>query len=628
MSKKEAMGYSSIQSADDENGLNDGAVVSAADDRRVKAAVLSVAAVAVFSAAFALGGYRASAASPPPSGSDFGVGSAAVLSPPPVAGPPSLPMPHGVNLGSWLSLEDYFYVGRTGAVEVATSNGVTAGMCLPPLHTGPSTGPMWNAETDLYANLAEAKSVAESIKTFHAFRVSYLDFDDELPRIAALGIGRVRVPMSWCLTDHDPENDALLAEALEDDETDPDRDAELERRYTCLDPFFADEGIDVKWPAIPRPFVERFLRACGRHGVKATLDVHTYPGGTSLGTFSGVWPRAPLFWRYDADADAKEGDDFGRRTYRELLGWLESLAASDAEAFDGLGAVTPMNEPAHLAGLFGGGGPFPEEDSFLPPLPGGVAEKFLADINGEGSRNDDGGAPYVPVPVPDGHHLRVLLWLSDAVETFRSSSLPAKGIEIHVNVHESILTRDLVPDDADDIGAQSAAILASWWRGTTTTVERSSWAVLDMHHYHAWDPACQGASDGPPSGNYTCGDGAATAATLGRCASWAGVYRSAVSGSPPDAGGIPPGARLASAEFSASTHHSVLHSCVDVTTLRSTYLAQVEAANDADVELYWWSWKMPHGGAFRRAWSFKHFLYLMGVEGFDHPDESEITCGD
>jgi len=60
-----------------------------------------------------------------------------------------MPMPYGVNLGSWLSLEDYFYVGNTGAVEVATPDENTAAVCLPPLHLGQEGAPAWQSETDL-----------------------------------------------------------------------------------------------------------------------------------------------------------------------------------------------------------------------------------------------------------------------------------------------------------------------------------------------------------------------------------------------------------------------------------------------------------------------------------------------
>ena len=64
-------------------------------------------------------------------------------------------LPTGVNIASWLSLEDWFFVGTNGAVEVASPDDATAAACLPPLHLDASTGPRWNSETDLLAGLAE-----------------------------------------------------------------------------------------------------------------------------------------------------------------------------------------------------------------------------------------------------------------------------------------------------------------------------------------------------------------------------------------------------------------------------------------------------------------------------------------
>ena len=66
-----------------------------------------------------------------------------------------VPIPTGVNLGGWLSLEDWFYVGANGAVEVATPDDAVAASCLPPLHLDQSTGPRWNSETDLLEGLGE-----------------------------------------------------------------------------------------------------------------------------------------------------------------------------------------------------------------------------------------------------------------------------------------------------------------------------------------------------------------------------------------------------------------------------------------------------------------------------------------
>jgi len=145
-----------------------------------------------------------------------------------------LPMPDGVNIGSWLSLEDYFFAGDS-AVEVATPDGSTAAVCLPPLHTGSSTGPTWNAETDLLQQLTTKTTLGHALKVFHAHRNTFLDFDEDLEVLKQLGIHSIRIPLSWCLTDEDPST-------IDPHDTDI---ASLEERFTCLDPFFDS----VRWPA-------------------------------------------------------------------------------------------------------------------------------------------------------------------------------------------------------------------------------------------------------------------------------------------------------------------------------------------------------------------------------------------
>ena len=80
-----------------------------------------------------------------------------------------------------------------------------------------------------------------------------------------------------------------------------------------------------------------------------------------------------------------------------------------------------------------------------------------------------------------------------------------------------------------------------------------------------------------------------------------------------------------SGEFSTSTHHRVRHACNDIETLKASYLAQVDAAQRANVELYYWSYKMPYGGAFQSAWSFSQLMYLLGVT--DRPNVSNFNCG-
>ena len=280
----------------------------------------------------------------------------------------------------------------------------------------------------------------------------------------------------------------------------------------------------------------------------------------------------------------------GRSVLKDFIGWLESLADSDPKAFQGLRALSPMNEPAHLAGLYNGK-PKPirsDRETFLPSLPSDVAQEYLAKLNK--------GLDSQPqlTQVPDGNHLRMFLWISDAVDTFRQSKLPSLGKELHVNVHESVFAADVLPKTKSDYGLNTAPmqVFGGWWRATTTVEERSKWAVLDMHHYHAWGPECAGAVEGPPAGRYACSDEETKAEVLGQCATWSQVYRDTLENECEE------GLRLASAEFSAGTHHSIRHSCNDVSTLRMMLESQVNVANDADVELFWWSYKMPYGKCF------------------------------
>jgi len=565
----------------------------------------------------------------------------------------NLKLPTGVNLGSWLSLEDWFYVGQNGAVEVASPDDAIAASCLPPLHLDESTGPRWNSETDLLSGLVEhyqqeleggdegqdtlggypnkqkdgLEPWGKAIQTFHAFRSSYIDFDEELKTLKDLGIKYVRVPVSWCWTDHDPSE--LVAKVttvkVDDDGDEVEVDGwsymeenEVKEKFTCLDPFFEEDG--VRWPAIPRNLVISFLKACSKHGIGATLDIHTYPGGTSIGTFSGVWPRYSRFWTHGDQPATNEGkQDVGRTILKDFISWVESLAESEPEAFLGLRAISPMNEPAHLSGLYDGKKPIrTDRETFLPPLPKDSARKYLSQLNdGIDSQSD-------LTQVPDGNHLRVLLWLRDAVDTFRKSKLPSLGKELHVNVHESLFPNEILPNYKEkvDFGLHpgSLQVFGAWWRATTSHDERSSWAVLDIHHYHAWGLACAGTVEGAPTGGYACSDVAGKTVVLAGCAQWASVYRSTLE---KECG---QGLKLASAEFSASTHHSVRHACNDVSTLKMSFDMQVAGAEDADVELFWWSYKMPYGGAFRRAWSFKHLMYLLGV--LPQPDEGTFHCGD
>lgn len=122
-------------------------------------------------------------------------------------------------------------------------------------------------------------------------------------------------------------------------------DIEIKHKFTCQDPYYPT----VYWPAISRIHFQRVLRACAKYNIGATIDLHTYPGGTSIGTFSGVWPKYSKFWTHgDVPSTAtlmssdtsgitsdNGGGDVGRTLLYNFIRWMESLEVSDPIAFKG-----------------------------------------------------------------------------------------------------------------------------------------------------------------------------------------------------------------------------------------------------------------------------------------------------
>ena len=81
--------------------------------------------------------------------------------------------------------------------------------------------------------------MGHALLVFHSHRLSFIDLDYDIPLISKLGIKHIRVPISWCLTDHDPSD-------IEEKNTTPEYIAELKEKYTCQDPYYPN---DVMWPA-------------------------------------------------------------------------------------------------------------------------------------------------------------------------------------------------------------------------------------------------------------------------------------------------------------------------------------------------------------------------------------------
>jgi aryl-phospho-beta-D-glucosidase BglC (GH1 family) len=340
-------------------------------------------------------------------------------------------VPPGVNFGGWLNLEDWFFSGEQGPMTVSTGSDVPQGQgaCLPPLAT--QLAEHWPSEGRLAKMLNDTQGPEKTAEIFMAHRRSFIGNQD-LADVRSLGIRKIRVPLNW----------AAFADALApiDSNTygmhDPDTDAAV-----VPDPFYSDTTALV---TVPRQWLRTFLQRCAKHGLEVLLDMHAFPGGSSDGTYNGIWPAPPKFWLESSaigDRNVKL-TEAGQMIVNAMIEWVESLPREERRTVTGL---TVMNEPAHIS-----------------------AGKDWADEE------------------------QVLDWLSTAADSFRKSQLPKEGVKLYMNMIETAFV---------DFGATVPA----WYSKTFTHHERHSWAVMDVHWYSAWGGEfCSGRNtDG---GAYFCDD--------------------------------------------------------------------------------------------------------------------------
>jgi len=347
-------------------------------------------------------------------------------------------LPSGVNFGGWLCLEDWFHSGDAGRFVSTDIERFPDGQgaCLPP--SAELLDERWPSEGILVRRLSTKYGEDRAAEIFMAHRRHFIGNDD-LDAVKELGLQTIRVPMTWAafpdaLIDIDPATygpDAL----------NPDTDAKV-----VPDPFYKDTHAMV---TIPRNWLRDFLGKCARKGLKVNLDLHAYPGGSSEGTFNGVWPEKPAMWR--------ESPTFGNRAIRlrdvgvkvaqKLIHWVESLPELERSAVAG---ISPMNEPAHLSW--------------------GTADW--------------------------GTHEDVLPWYAEVAGHFKNSQLPNQGVKLYVQ-----LINTAFPNWGNDF----IETIKPWYDGLFTAEEQQHWAVMDHHWYSAWTgQLCSGRT--VSGGAYFCDD--------------------------------------------------------------------------------------------------------------------------
>ena|GEM_PF-6467151 len=498
--------------------------------------------------------------------------------------------PAGVNFGGLFVLEDWFFA----------SDGSTKYTPVPTQCPVPSTGKStvfaknlgsadfnWASETDLIRQYMQLGYTDEQIANFFQIhRDNYLlretgdikTLDDNFKKLKSLGITLVRLPVTWAIQYDHPYT---LTGTNGFTVTIPASNA-ANSIQLIKDPFYPD----LKWASIPVSQIENILTSAQKYGIKVVIDIHSYPGGSAGdNSYSGILPRVPKFW------SANTPENF-HTIFNTMILWAEGLAIKNPTAFQGLGGLSPMNEPAHLLG---------------PRL---NHETWPCD-----TAADWGLTSYQPV----------LDTLAISVKDFNNSTLsklPDHSVKLYMNIIESIF------DKGDPL-----QLIGNWWRGITSADDRRAWAVLDIHHYAAWDPEnCldpEKDANGNPitnangiykykyldkntNGTYTINP--AGFAFITQSAGWFTSLRSKL--------GLSTDGLLATSEFSASTRWNLWNSCtsglakdnkgndMNITNslpLRNSFLeAQTAAANSssAKVALFFWTWMIPYNSNYRNEWDY------------------------
>ncbi|CAJ1382807.1 unnamed protein product [Effrenium voratum] len=398
-------------------------------------------------------------------------------------------VPDGVNVGGWFCLEDWFYSQSSGSKVghfVATPNPdynkdtfqldekcfVGHVRTIFPQLTHEEEArllrPYFGCETDLVNLLLRSGLKEERIlDLFWKHRRCYVTPID-LSRIRTLGLRKIRLPLTWCINYETPY--VLKGKDF------AGRDKEIIiHTKPCIvedpfenDPAFDPKGMNLpcdKWVSIPIKAVEQILETAAGFGLQVLLDLHAFPGGSSAGTFNGVWPVNPRFW------SAHYKENF-RTIMEKLLEWMSSLSHRNPKAFAGLYGLTPMNEPAHMKGLYDAAG-------------AGVPVPYQAAYDAQGMKS------WAQVPMAE-----ILDTLAIGVEEFRKHPVLLEGKKmLLMNVIETSFAGTFGGEDAGAFAASQKGEVASvtgqlgqWWRSVTCAEERRTWAVLDLHNYIAWNP--------------------------------------------------------------------------------------------------------------------------------------------
>lgn len=498
---------------------------------------------------------------------------------------PTPPKLDGVNFGGVFVLEDWFFSSKKVGHEVSTQcRYKDTGIASSNIFTNNPQGKdfSWTSETSLiYQLLKKGYTESQVAKLFQQHRDSYLlqekdgpkSLNENFTKLRSLGVKLVRLPITWAITYPDHSYTIHPGQGRE-----PVTVPATNEVVLIQDPFYP-QG---KWASIPIGQIEEILKAANTHGIKILLEVHAYPGGSGDGTFNGVWPNPPRFWTTGLSSGNQPIYQKNFQViFKNIITWAEGLYSLDDKSYaNGLAGLSPMNEPAHLMGI------------------------SAARCDQSSSWGIDSAS-------------QVLDTLALSVQDFQKSNLPSHNVKLYMNVIETMFD-----------GEDPLKTIGHWWNKITTENERREWAVLDIHHYIAWDAEFNSCLDEHieknADGTYTINESGFD--QVKKSTDWFVNLRQNL--------GASKGDLLSTSEFSASTNSDTWRSCasgvakddngssIAITNHKEyrNYFIDTElvAANSEHITTIFWTWMLPYNNNYKNEWA----LYSVC-----NNDDSPNFCG-
>lgn len=188
-------------------------------------------------------------------------------------------------------------------------------------------------------------------------------------------------------------------------------------------------------------------------------------------------------------------------------------------------------------------------------------------------------------------------WLAGAGNMFRLSTLPGQGMKLYMNIMDTAF-KDF-PNET-----------VPWYLQTFSHEERHAWVVSDSHWYAAWtNGVCDGRTK--EGGAYTCDDPAEAV-----IATTAGCIRGEVENMQIRFGD----SLMSISEMSVGTFEDARQACKDKRVTSIFLNEMMFRFNEADVQPFFWTWRMPYGPVFEPGWSLK------SLAGLEEPPSARLAC--